>query len=147
MANVVAVGDGALARQAHALDVLWVHRGQEPVVFERAQAAVAAEDAPGLLGGADTVLAHVPLPVAHLADALRVRQAALVLLQLVDRRAGAQHVAHAVREDRPVDRLGDEVGGADLEGALDRLHVVQAGHHHHRHALAAGQLAQLGAGR
>ena len=83
--------------------------------------------------GDDAVQPHVPFPVAHLADALRIRQPALVLLEVVDGRAGAQHVAHAMREDRPVDRLGDEVGGADLERALDRLDVVEARHHDHRH--------------
>jgi hypothetical protein len=52
-----------------------------------------------------------------------------------------------MREDRPVDGLGDEVGGADLERALDRLDILEARHHDHRHPAAAGQPAQLGARR
>ena len=57
--------------------------------------------------------------------------------------AGAQQVADAVGEDQPVDRLGDEVGGADLVGAADRVDVVEAGHHHDRHVGAARQRADL----
>ncbi len=48
--------------------------------------------------------------------------------------AGAQHVQHAVAEDRPVDRLGDEVGGADLVGLGHGLDVVAAGDHDDRDA-------------
>ena len=61
--------------------------------------------------------------------------------------AGAQHVQHAVAEDRPVDRLGDEVGRAHLVGVGDRLDVVAAGDHDDRHRRARLDAADLAAGR
>lgn len=62
--------------------------------------------------------------------------------------AGAQHVQHAVAQDRPVDRLGHEIGGARLVGVGHGFQVVAAGDHHHRHAGAvAFGLADGGAGR
>ena len=101
-----------------------------------------AEDAQRLLGRHHLVAAQVPLPIAHLANALGIGQAALAQIEIIDGRAGPQHVAHPVRQDGPVDGLGDEVGGPHLEGAVDGLHIVQPGHHHHRHLLAARQAAQ-----
>src|SRR5438552_2695542 len=77
---------------------------------------------------------------------LRVGKASLILVQVIDRGAGPQHVAHPMRKDGPVDRLGDEVGRAGFERAVDRLHVFEAGHHHHRDAATAGQPSQFGAG-
>ena len=52
---------------------------------------------------------------------------------------GAQHVADAVRQDRPVDRLADEIGGADAIGLLDRIDVVQRGGHQDRRVASARQ--------
>ena len=66
----------------------------------------------------------------------RTHDRRLLLLQLaqaVRRLRRAQHVAHPMAENRPVDRLGDEVVGARLVGPGDRVHVVHAGDHDHRH--------------
>ncbi|EXI73037.1 MAG: hypothetical protein AW07_02969 [Candidatus Accumulibacter sp. SK-11] len=48
-----------------------------------------------------------------------------------------QAVAHALGQQQPVDRFGDEVGGASRIGALDRLGVVEPGEHHDRQRLPA----------
>ena len=58
--------------------------------------------------------------------------------------AGAQHIQDAVAQDRPVDRLGDEVGGAGLVGVGHGLDVVAAGDHHDRHAGAVAAFGTFG---
>ena len=68
------------------------------------------------------------------------------LMQLALDAAVAQQEAGAVVEQRPVDRLGDEIGGAGLVGAVDRLGIVQPGDHQHGHMGAIGALARLHAG-
>src|SRR5882724_4048276 len=60
--------------------------------------------------------------------------------------AEAQQEAGAVVEQRPVDRLGDEVGGAGLIGAVDRRYVIQPRDHEHGHVGAVRTLARLHAG-
>ena len=60
---------------------------------------------------------------------------------------GAQHVQHTVAENRPVDRLRDEIGGAYLVGVGDGLDVVAAGDHDDRHRRAGFDAADLAAGR
>ncbi len=76
------------------------------------------------------------LPVAHAGQPLRPRQALAVAPHRLGGEAGANGVAHAVRQQGPVDRLGDEVGGAVVVRALDRLGVVQAREHQDRDARA-----------
>ncbi len=57
----------------------------------------------------------------------------LQLAQVVRRLRGAQHVARPMAQNRPVDRFGDEVVGAHLVGLGDRVDIVHAGDHDHRH--------------
>ena len=74
--------------------------------------------------------------------ALRFGQALFAARQGGERLVGAQQVAHPVRQDRPRDRLGHEIGGAGLVGAIDRRSVVQACHHQHRNSCTVGQPPQ-----
>ena len=56
----------------------------------------------------------------------------VALFQVLERLGGAEHVTHPVDLDGPVERLGGELRGARLVGAMDGLHVVQAGDHEDR---------------
>ena len=60
---------------------------------------------------------------------LRRRQAPLAQPQAMKRVVGAQHIADALNQDRPVERLADEIRRADRISLLDRRDVVEAGHH------------------
>ncbi|MFO1267629.1 MAG: hypothetical protein U1F67_13150 [Rubrivivax sp.] len=52
--------------------------------------------------------------------------------QRAHRLVAAEQVAHAVADQRPVHRLGDEVGGTVPVCRLDRGDIVHARHHHDR---------------
>ena len=49
--------------------------------------------------------------------------------QGMQRLLAAQQVLHPVAQQRPVDRFGNEVGGARQVGIFDGLDIVKAGHH------------------
>ena len=82
-----------------------------------------------------------PAEIADAGDPLRLGQALLAEDQASQVLVGAQHIADAVRQDRPVDRLVDEIGGADAIGFLDRVDVVERGGHQHRRVASARQCA------
>ena len=83
-------------------------------------------------------------PVVHVAavdveleqqvgDGVQDRRIALLGgAQIQQRLLTPKQVTHAVADQGPVDRLGNEVGGAMLVGRLDRSHVVHASHHDDR---------------
>ena len=50
-------------------------------------------------------------------------------MQVLHRLMAAKQIAHPVADQRPVDRLGDEVGRTRLVGGFDGLQIVHAGHH------------------
>ena len=88
---------------------------------------------------------------AHQEDAVghRPEERGVLLLRQAQRLDGtraAQHVADAVDQKRPVDRLYHEVGSAGVVSEVDRLRVIEASHHHDRHVAAARQRADVGAG-
>ena len=89
---------------------------------------------------------EVAFPVPEAGDALRAGAPRLAFAQVVQRPLGPQHVAHAVAERQHVERLRGEVGGARLEGLLDRLDVVESGEDQDGRGLASRQPAHRGAG-
>ena len=77
-------------------------------------------------------------PLRRLDAALPIRQPGQGIevgepLDALGRRRIAQDVGEAPRQQRPVDGLRNEVGGARLEGAADRDRVLVARHHDDRH--------------
>ena len=139
-----APGDRVVQGVLHEGAVQLVHRVEDRVA---PLAPVGAADVVDLLGAADLAGGEIPLPGADVGEALGVRQPFPAFPQLLHGAGGAQHVAHPVAQDVPVDRLGDEVRGARLVGAVDGLQVVQAGHHEHRGVLSRGGAADRGADR
>ena len=96
---------------AHAIAVGRVHGGEEAIPASDL-ARVDAEDAERLARPLQLAGVRVPLPASEPRDALRARQRALALRQLDERARAAQQIADAVRQQRGVQRLRDEVGGA-----------------------------------
>ena len=87
-------------------------------------------------------------PLGRLGAALSVRQAGQGVevgqpLDALGRGGVAQDVLEPARQQRPVDRLGDEVRGASLEGEADGFRVLMTGHHDDRD----GGEARLGSQR
>src|SRR5260221_3553216 len=66
----------------------------------------------------------------------------LALAQVAGCLARAQDVAHAVAQQRPVDRLGDEVGGPGGERGVDRGEIVEARRHDDGHVTPVAPLPQ-----
>ncbi len=66
----------------------------------------------------------------------------LITAQFLERLGRTQHVTHALAQDRPLQRLGDEVGGADPIGFGDRGLIVEAGGHQNRSVGRFRQAAQ-----
>ena len=58
-------------------------------------------------------------------------------LHALEVRARAEDVSDPMTENRPVNWLGDEVGGACLVGVIDGAQVLSAGRHHNRNMSAA----------
>ena len=135
--------DRALEREPQAIEVFRMGSGHEAIESDRARRRVAPEDAPRLLRRDDVIVSHVPFPVAHHADALRVGKASLILVQVIDRGAGPQHVANPMTQDWPVNRLGNEICGADFIRMVDRINIVKSGHHHNRCVLRVRALARI----
>ena len=96
--------------------------------------SVFAEQCAVVVGAMEAIGAQIPLPAADPCNFLRRTQIALAAQQAVDGVGGTQRIAHPVAQQRPVDRLGDEVGCATVVGQLDRCGVFQAGQHDDRHA-------------
>jgi hypothetical protein len=82
-----------------------------------------------LVRALDPVFIHEPLPAAETGNALGVGEALLVAGQLLHDLGRTQHVTDAETQQGPVDRLGDEVGGPHIKGALNRVAIIQPSQH------------------
>jgi hypothetical protein len=116
---------------AHAIAVGRVHGGEEAIPASDF-ARVDAEDAERFTRPLQLSGVRVPLPASEPCVALRARQRALALRQLVERARAAQQIADAVRQQGGVQRLRDEVGGARNIGAVERRGIGVGGHHENR---------------
>jgi len=87
-----------------------------------------------------------PVEAAHAGKILRAGQLGLAALELLAGARGTQQVAQPPGQQAPLVGLDEEVGGADLVGAVDGGIVVQAGEHQHRHGLETRQVAHGAAG-
>ena len=56
------------------------------------------------------------------------------------------HVLDASRQNRIVDWFGDKIRGPHPIGVIDRLHIVQSGHHEYRNVLPTLEFANSAAG-
>jgi hypothetical protein len=97
--------------------------GPEALVADLDLSGVDPQDPEHLVGPFHLVRLGVPVPAADARDALRVRQRGLAVLDPVEVAALPDEIANAVHQERPVDRLGHEVGRADIVRAVDRLPV------------------------
>ncbi len=129
---------GPLAQQDGA--VLAMHAGQQAPFRDRQ--LVEADDVEVFPRGADDVAVGIHRPVAETGDLLGIDQRDLAVEQLADGHRRAQQVADAVRQQRNVQRLGDEVGGAAAVGLVDRHLVVEGGEHDDRQVFQAMLAAQ-----
>ena len=89
---------------------------------------------------------QIPFPVAETRNLLGENQPFLVQAQFPGCPGGTEHVADPVTEDGRVEGFGDEIGGANLEGAMNHRRIVTAGHHQRRQVFTAGELPQGAAG-
>jgi hypothetical protein len=112
----------------------------------RPRQAADAEQRAVLLGAIDQGAGAVELPVAQAGDLLGVDEGLAALEELLEGHRRAQRVADAVRQQRHVEGLGDEVGGAAEIGFVDGFLVVEGGQHHDRQVLEARVGAQPAAG-
>ena len=94
----------------------------------------------------DDVGGRIPGPVTEAGDALRVFQARLAALQVVDGVLHPQHLPHAVGQQRRGRGADAEVGDPGLEAALDHAGVVHRDEQQHRCLGAAGRCPQRPAG-
>ena len=60
-------------------------------------------------------------PVLHLASS-----------EVIAHNARSPNVAQAMMENGPVDRFGDKISSARIVGAVNRIYIIQPGHHQHR---------------
>ena len=97
------------------------------------------QDAARLDRALQLVVLGIPVPTAQSGHALCVGHATAARFHVGKGARRTQDVADAVRQDFPVDGLGDEVGGARLVSATDRGRVVVAGEHDDGHIASARQ--------
>jgi hypothetical protein len=129
-------------RRTHALEVLRMHPLHEALDRALRSVRVATEHREQLLRALGEPADAVQLPAPQAGDALRLGEVAPAALEGAQVVAGAQQEAHPMHQDVEVERLGDEVRGAGVEGVLDGLAVVVRGHHQHRQGAAPGPGAQ-----
>ena len=84
-------------------------------------------------------------PVAELGEIEGFVEAGAVLLELGDHLGGLHHEAYPVAQQGFVDRLGQVVGGAGLEGLLDGVVVVKPGLDQDRRAAVGTHAPQFAA--
>ncbi len=102
------------------------------------------------LGPRDLLLQYLQQPLAIRQRRQRVvvgevAHARLALAQLILSLFGSHQEFDALREQHGVDALGGEIGGSRIVGAVDRLHVIEAGLHQYGHVTALRQCAQRAA--
>ena len=126
--------------------VLGVHQVLKALRIRGIGVPADAEGAVDFLGPPELAGFQVPLPVPQPGDPVGGRQPRLALAQLVQGPLGAEHVADAVAEDDPVDRLDGEIRGPGVVGLVDRFDVVETGEHHDGGQVPARQSPDGGAG-
>src|SRR6202165_6265963 len=84
--------------------------------------------------------------MSELRDGLGLGEPRLALLEVEKRGWCAQQIPRPVTQHGPRDRLRNEVGCPDLVGAVDRVRIIQSGHHQNRSVFPAFELAQSLAG-
>jgi len=128
-----------------ALGVLGVNAAQEVAPLVVRPEFGLADDLLILRRAFEARACRLPRPTPQAGNALGVGEALPVPVDLFDHPACPQRIAHAVGEERRVDRLGDEIRRPGIVGPFDGSGVVQSRKHDHRNADRFGALAQRAA--
>ncbi|MEA3639449.1 MAG: hypothetical protein VBE63_05835 [Lamprobacter sp.] len=102
-----------LIEQLSELDAFWLMRQIEQLA--------------GRFGQLKPVLPNGEFPVTQASDALGGGQLSLASTERLERLVSAQQIADPMGDQRRVDRLGNEVGGAHLVGAADGVEIILRG--------------------